>query len=258
MNDDLPPDVQGLIELARADVPGDVERARMKRSVLGQVAGSVAVASTVVASSAAASTTNFAVATAAGTKLGPLVGIALWVAAGGLAAGGAIAVREHYVARGEALHAAPSTSLTSTPNRTSAASDPQEPQPTTQTVVPSLPLAAPAAAPSAAVLPRAAGAHRADGPSTSTLEVELPLLREAQEALRAGDPARALTYLNEHARRFPNGELAQERAAAHAIASCKLDARRGRAEADAFVTMHAASPLADRVREACDRSPSRD
>jgi hypothetical protein len=258
MNDDLPSDVQGLIELARADVPGDVERARMKRSVLGQVAGSVAVASSVVASSAAASTTSVVVASAAGTKLGPLLGIALWVGAGGLAAGGAIAVGEHYVARGEALHAAPTTNLASKSDRGSVAPYPEEPRPTTQTVVPSSPLAAPAAVPSAAVLPRAGAAHRADGPATSTLEVELPLLREAQEALRAGDPARALTYLNEHARRYPNGELAEERAAAHAIASCKLDARRGRGEADAFVTMHAASPLADRVREACDRSPSRD
>jgi hypothetical protein len=258
MNDDLPPDVQGLIELARADVPGDVERARMKRSVLGPVAGSVAAASSVVVSSAAASTTNFAVATAAGTKLGPLLGIALWVGAGGLAAGGAIAVREHYVARAEAPRAAPTASHTAKPDQASVASrrDSEEPHPTAETVVPSSPLAAPAAMPSTAVLPRVA--HRADGPSPSTLEVELPLLREAQEALRAGDPARALGYLNEHARRFPNGELAQERAAAHAIASCKLDARRGRAEADAFVAMHAASPLADRVREACDRSPSRD
>jgi hypothetical protein len=83
------------------------------------------------------------------------------------------------------------------------------------------------------------------------LEDELPLLRGAQEALRSGDAARALAFLNEHARRFPNGALAEERKAVHAIASCKLEAKTGEAEAEAFLRDNEGSPLADRVREAC-------
>jgi hypothetical protein len=290
MSDDRLPDVQGLIELARADVPSDDERARVKRSVLGRVAGSaaVAVASSAATSVSAASVSNAAagaganlvattastsVAAVAGTKLGSLLGIVLSVAIGASAAVGVIAVRQRAASRGDAVATVVGVSSAPKPLPTSELGSPpvEEPVLAAEVVAPSPPrsLGAPAAS---TALPsgRAAATgsvHRVDGQFSSTLEAELPLLREAQEALHTGDAARALARLNELAKRFPNGALAEEREAAHAIAACRLDGRResggrgeGLAEAQAFARIHTASPLADRVREACalDRPASHD
>jgi hypothetical protein len=86
----------------------------------------------------------------------------------------------------------------------------------------------------------------------STLEQELPLLQSAQEALRVGDTDRALALLEAHARRFPEGMLAPERRAVHAMAVCRKSGRAaGLAEADAFLRDSPASPLAPRVRAVC-------
>jgi hypothetical protein len=85
-----------------------------------------------------------------------------------------------------------------------------------------------------------------------TLEQELPLLRAAQEAMRAGDFDRALSLLEAHAKRFPGGALSEERRAAHAIALCrKAPGPAARVEADAFVREVPSSPLVERVAEAC-------
>jgi hypothetical protein len=47
--------------------------------------------------------------------------------------------------------------------------------------------------------------------SASTLRAEAELIERALGALRAGDRATALAWLTEHARRFPQGQLARER-----------------------------------------------
>jgi hypothetical protein len=86
----------------------------------------------------------------------------------------------------------------------------------------------------------------------STLEQELPILQSAQEALRAGDTDRALAVLESHARRFPDGMLAPERRAVHAMAVCrKVGRSAGLAEAEAFLRDAPFSPLAPRVRAVC-------
>jgi len=56
-------------------------------------------------------------------------------------------------------------------------------------------------------LPTPAGA---EAPAGDTLEAELALVNEAQRVL-ASDPKRALALAEEHAKRFPDGALAQER-----------------------------------------------
>jgi hypothetical protein len=88
--------------------------------------------------------------------------------------------------------------------------------------------------------------------SPTTLEIETPLVGGAVAALHGGDAARALALLDEHARRFPTGALAQERMVERIAALCALR-RQGeaRSAAAAFLSSHGGSPLAERVRASC-------
>lgn len=87
------------------------------------------------------------------------------------------------------------------------------------------------------------------------LAEELRLMRAASAALTDDEPAQALRVLSDHARRFPEGALAQERRALRAIGLCKQSAPEARRERDAFLNSDAQSPLAARVREACEPQP---
>ncbi len=87
-----------------------------------------------------------------------------------------------------------------------------------------------------------------------TLDSELALLRAAQAALREKNDRRALTLVDEHTRRFPNGVLAEERAAARIFALCGLGRTdEGMRAGAAFLAAHPSSPEAARVRAACTR-----
>jgi hypothetical protein len=84
------------------------------------------------------------------------------------------------------------------------------------------------------------------------LREELALIGAAQSSLGAGRNEAALASLEEHALRFPSGALSLERRALRALALCAGGRRdEGRAEAEAFVTRAAGSPLAERVASAC-------
>jgi hypothetical protein len=77
-------------------------------------------------------------------------------------------------------------------------------------------------------------------------------MRRADQALRIGDPARALALLDEHARTFPDGVFAEERSAERVTTLCllgRLD--QARTEAARFLAVRADSPLAKVVRESC-------
>lgn len=54
------------------------------------------------------------------------------------------------------------------------------------------------------------------------LAYELQLIRSAQQALRDGEPARALPMLATHASRFPSGTLRDERMMLQVLARCSL------------------------------------
>jgi hypothetical protein len=85
----------------------------------------------------------------------------------------------------------------------------------------------------------------------TTLEAETRLILAGVGALHAGDGARALALFEEHARLFPTGALAEERAAERVAALGDL--RRwdeARVAAAAFLRDHPSSPLAARVRAA--------
>ena len=81
---------------------------------------------------------------------------------------------------------------------------------------------------------------------------EAHLLREADAALRGGDTAGATRWLDEHARLFPNGVLAEERDVQRVLVLCasgQPDA--ARMEASRFLSAYPRSLLAGRVRASC-------
>ncbi len=103
-------------------------------------------------------------------------------------------------------------------------------------------------------------AGRAEAPlpaSTSTthdgtLDDELALMRRAHAALNDGRAADALALLDEHARRFPSGVLAEDRSAQRALALCALDRfETAEAEGQRFVSNYPRSPYVAAIRSSC-------
>jgi hypothetical protein len=103
----------------------------------------------------------------------------------------------------------------------------------------------------------AQGLATVPAPKDSVVE-EAALLHAARGALAGGDAKAALALLDEHGARFPKGALVAERQAARVFALCALgrsiEARRA---ASAFLAQNPRSPLAARVRDACEPPPSR-
>ncbi len=90
----------------------------------------------------------------------------------------------------------------------------------------------------------------------STLAAENRLLALARAALIDEQPEHALRRLAEHAQRFPQGVLAEERLALRAVALCMAGGKAGReaagkVAAQAFLREHPQAALAERVRSAC-------
>jgi outer membrane protein assembly factor BamD (BamD/ComL family) len=90
-------------------------------------------------------------------------------------------------------------------------------------------------------------------PPAKPLAYEIAALDTARSALRARQPARALAAVDDYARRFPRGVLAQE---ATVVRIEALTALGNRAEAErlgrSFLALHPGSPLAQRVRSVLD------
>jgi hypothetical protein len=103
---------------------------------------------------------------------------------------------------------------------------------------------------------------RLDSPSSVaygelTIDEEVRLMNGAQAALRSGDPKRALQLLAEHARRFPNGKLADARMVTRMSALCSMGlSDEARREAGHFLARNPHSPFSERVRNIC--APSAD
>jgi hypothetical protein len=110
---------------------------------------------------------------------------------------------------------------------------------------PAAPVTVPPPTPSPAVAPPRPVAARA-----APVETEIALLLRARRALAAGDAARALAVLERHRRRWPAGELLQEREVltiqALAAVGSQAEARR---RADAFLARFPSSTLAATVRQ---------
>jgi hypothetical protein len=79
----------------------------------------------------------------------------------------------------------------------------------------------------------------------------LRLIARAQDALAGNRPDDALVALNEHASKFPQGELADERNALRVLAACSKGTPGASATAEQFVRTHPRSPITPRIRQEC-------
>jgi hypothetical protein len=252
---DLGPEARSMLEAARgAEAPTRADRQRIKHAVLLRVA-------TVGAASAASVAAGGAAAMSVAAKV---TVVALTVAVLG---GGTVSLwawKAHTPPPPAALHR--------TASRHSASRTPSV-LPPRPVVAPEAPAVVEEARPQP-VLPevrrrevvrgevRPAGtvsapvAERAPAPvpTLDSLDPELTALRQAQEDLRAGLPAQALRRLAEYDRRFGKGTLSEERQAIGAIALCRLyPGPAAEAQAERFLRAAPDSPLAERVRSACQR-----
>jgi TolA-binding protein len=116
--------------------------------------------------------------------------------------------------------------------------------------------AAPVATPPATPEPPAPAAEETASRVPNALADETRLLWEADQALRSGNTARAVTLLDEHASRYPDGSLSPERGAERVMALCKL----GRIDAPtvrSYLGSHPNLSLSERIQQACSRILSR-
>lgn len=231
MND---PEVEELLQLARATAPRAGAKARLRAHVLA--AGATGVAVGTVTSQAAGASALTASSKAGG---GLLVSVLACVAGG--AVGGYLVL----AAVTPPLSPAPSKaapSLASSATRGAALAD--------DSPVPSAPVAASARAPlslGVAVLPPAA----ADA-AVPSIERETQLIADVQRALQRGNAEAALGLLARYDAEFPRGALAEEAAAARAVSWCKLGTQGPARQAlNAFRSNFSSSPLAARVSAAC-------
>lgn len=245
MNDDLSPEARSLWQATRAaDCLSSETRARIRQRVLLRAA--VVGAATVAGGKAAAMSVT--------AKVGLVVlGIAvlgggslsLWLWKGPPSAPVAPAAwRRPAVVKSVPAQAA---SAVPTPRSVQPVADPHPRDNARRTA----PRAEHTPTPTAA-----AAQLRADSTdSLDSLRPELSVLRQAQNDLRTGHPDLALQRLEDFDRQFGPGALGQERQAISAIALCQ--ARPGpaaRARAERFLRTAPESPLAERVRSACESS----
>jgi len=88
------------------------------------------------------------------------------------------------------------------------------------------------------------------------LRRELVALRQAEWAMRAGQPSRALATLEAFEREAEGqGKMHEERAAAAALARCALAADSGESLYAKFVSRYPGSAYAARLRRACIPAP---
>ncbi len=89
-------------------------------------------------------------------------------------------------------------------------------------------------------------------PEADLLAREIALVRQATQASRAGDGATALAATEQHARDFPNGQLAEEAHVLRIEALCQLDRPAAAAAARrAFLSRWPRSAQRDRANRPC-------
>ena len=236
MSDDrLTPELQSLLSAEReAPGPDAGARDRVARR-LGQTLGV-----TLVAAGASTAAASGAQAVLPKALVGKSLAAKLMIAAvvGGVGAGGVAATVTlvHRRAAARAAHASPPrVAPPPAPRSAPAAATPPLPPPSLSAAVEPPPMAAPTATatePPAAHEPHHAARH-------ADLAAERALLADARAAMQTSDAARALAILDEHARRFPRGQLAEERDALR-VAALWLDGdhEAARRRADDFARRH--------------------
>lgn len=271
---DLLPEDEALLARARQGLePRMEDHARNKHALLVKIAaGAVAAATLSTATEAAATTSLASTATSAGVVSVAMKFVGIGVLSAAILGGGLVAVRKGNDSSTRRVELAP-VNIEGVPAR--ARSETVEPtplpsvvgapavRPLDEQVAHSSPIEAPKKGPSSGPiqsdpavpserLPSRAVAPIADPPGLSPVELETDLLARADEALKAGDPYRALELVNRHAESFPGGVLVEEREAERIVVLCALGrTREAEALGAAFLRDRPRSPLASRVRGSC-------
>jgi hypothetical protein len=242
---ELTPEARALVDMARfADQPTGADRQRVRAALFAKLA---------LPAAASGPTAGAGPGGATGASLVSgkmLVTLAILGALGAGAAWWATRPAQPSAApeRVPALAPAASAAETTAATETTAAAETMSAATAPAAEIETAPAAAADQAPRCAASPPAA--------PTSTLAEELALVPPAESALRAGDAAGALALLTEHARRFPHGQLAQEREATRIRALCALaDEAGARRAAARFLRRWPRSPHAARVRTTCGGAP---
>jgi hypothetical protein len=90
------------------------------------------------------------------------------------------------------------------------------------------------------------------------LRAELALMDRAKTALATGDDAQVLRLVNEHAERFPEGSMVEERRGWTVIARCRSGAATSRSIAESFARDYPRSVLLDDIHHACSQHSATD
>lgn len=255
---DLGPEARSILDGGRdGDDPTPADRARIRGSVMRAIAAGGA-ATTAAAMTEAAVAAKAAQGIALGWKI--LAGLLITGAVGG---GAALALRHEAPAAPALVTSgsppAQAASASPPPEETTPPSAPLAPASTTPTVASARPASPPPErriepskepAPPALEEPSPSAAVAPPTPPADTLTDETRRLREAHGALTGGDPARALSLLDEQA--AAGAQLREERSAARILALCQLGrVDEARVAAARFLAESPRSPLADRVRASC-------
>jgi hypothetical protein len=253
--DELSPGARALLSAASSsDDPTSDDQERVRHAVLLRV-GAIG-----IGAGTAALTTRTAAAKGLLSSFGSKIGAALVVVVGGSAAVGYVATRDE-------IEKAPVASAATFKPRAAApvAAPSGEASPAAEALqIEDLPeeRALPRrAAPVERALPHTGGrAEPEPKEEPAPAQVEAPdffqeerqLINSADTALRGGRNGQALSLLAEHAARYPNGALAQEREGLRLIARCQGGAKQStQAAAESFIERAPRSPVAPRVRSAC-------
>jgi hypothetical protein len=247
---DLEPEARSLLAAARGDESLTREdRARLKRSVLLRVAvlGAASTATGGAAAMSVATKVTLTVLTVAALGGGSA---SVWAWKTRTAAPPAAAARTHAKPRQPAVVAPEAPAPVAEPETLPPEPEVKlevQPEVRRREAIRSVSRRPEISDPPAAVI--------APSPALDSLNPELTVLRQAQEDLRAGLPAQALRRLNDYDHRFGKGALEEERRAVAAIALCQVDpGPAAKAQAEHFLRTAPASPLAERVRSACQKS----
>jgi hypothetical protein len=268
---ELGPEARAILDAGRAgDDPTPADRDRMRGRVLRAVAVGVA---------ATAASTATEVAAAAAPKGAALFSVAWKVMLGVVTAGAVYVAVASPPGKSSSEDRAPALSTTTAavakatsspePKAAEASPAPSSPQQASDPAASKSPTAPVAKvdppkpvpgreaskAPEAPKAPEASPSPAADLPTpapANSLDAETRKLGEAERALQGGDPARALSMIDEQSATYQSGQLREEREAARIFALCKLG-RTAEAEAAraAFLRDHPHAPTVDRVRAAC-------
>lgn len=233
--DELSPEARRTLMAARADVePTGADRARIQGLLIAAIAAPAATA---------------AAATSVGTKVaatgsGLFAHLNVVVLAGTVALGGGYAA---HVWHGAQSTERATTSAASSMIASSAIEVASSPAPTEPTNIRTV------AADNAPAVAHATPTARRHVAQTSThLAKEVAWVGRAESALKQGAPAAALRSLAEHARRYPHGELEEERLGLRAVALCSLaETAAAAVTAHNFLTRYPRALMAPRVRAAC-------